>query len=475
MITGPRQVGKSTLLNKLIEHVKSNRAKKQNNGTLSINKNYFSYSLDDINLRSALKKDIRYIEKDIDLALGQSIYDIDERIYIFIDEIQKYPKLLEWIKRVFDANNQDVKFVLAGSSALDLTDSLSESLAGRVEYVHIYPILYRELLKFRTGKDIGGIYNFFRFLSGTNSCSDGSSVEDAILGQLTEDNSSDLSDIKDELLKNLSKQYSELKEIEKSAFSATIELMFYGGLPRLYQTPIDKRMNLVSNYINVYLEKEVGALSRNLDLELFGLSLQSFARQNGEPLNLNLVAQNVGVGRPSLYRYLQLLENTYLIKRIYPYNGGVGHRRSKSVALYFLDNGLLNNLLYVNSINELKRPDILVNNLRTFVLVNLLGEFSYLGNVPLIQYWQDYDRHRVSFAFDYVGYTIGFKFAKQKESINKVVTSLRKFVEEANNNKVIIFVPYFSMNGLDLTYEISDIEEYNGKQVIFVSLPVEML
>jgi len=110
-VTGPRQSGKSTLLNHLFP-------------------DFPRYSLKDVNVRD-------FAEHDPVAFLRQHPKGM------FIDEIQKVPHLLEYIQGIVD-NVPDCKFLLTGSSNFELLQGLCESLPGRAGVYELLPMTYQE-------------------------------------------------------------------------------------------------------------------------------------------------------------------------------------------------------------------------------------------------------------------------------------------------------------------------------------------
>ncbi|MGH2612731.1 MAG: ATP-binding protein, partial [Rhabdochlamydiaceae bacterium] len=116
LITGPRQAGKSTLLqNKL--------------------KNYRYVTLDDPLIRSMANEDPK-------LFLGHY------KPPLIIDEIQYAPSLLPYLKIIIDQNrDQYGQYVLTGSQIFQLMKGVSESLAGRIAIFNLFPLSWEEILK----------------------------------------------------------------------------------------------------------------------------------------------------------------------------------------------------------------------------------------------------------------------------------------------------------------------------------------
>lgn len=478
MVIGPRQVGKTTLLQQTQEKVEKKQTVQQGSGGLSFTRNIFTYVLDDIQLRSSLKKDIRYMQKDIELSLGETLEKTEQQVYIFIDEVQKMPALFDWIKQVFDSNNEHVKFILSGSSAISITSVASETLAGRVEYINVYPFVYSELLEAKTEVKQHFFLDLIALMDSLAGGADNDGSVDSILSQMSQTAIS-VDDTVAALRTYFEKQFPlyhrQLLPVVRESTASVVETLFYGGLPRVITTPVQERVRMIKNYIDVYMEKEIGTMARNLDLELFGLSLQSFAQQNGSTLNINQVSKDVGISRPSLYKYLDLLENTYLIKKVYPYAlGGIAEEATKSVVMYYLDTGILNNLSYVTSMQEMLRPDVYSRTVGSWVLSTILSGFSSLVYVPQITYWQNYSGHRMDIVFERGAVTFGILFSRPKDP-RRYQATLEKFAEASSKDVVVVFLPFFDSVGMSLAYKAEEIHIESGKRVFTVEVPLQFL
>ena len=115
LVTGPRQVGKTTMLQKLME------------GT---NRGYVT--LDDLNERAIAKTD-----PELFLQLHKSP--------ILIDEVQYAPELFSYIKMKVDKNHEPGAFWLTGSQVFKLMRGVQESLAGRVAVLSLTSLSQAEI------------------------------------------------------------------------------------------------------------------------------------------------------------------------------------------------------------------------------------------------------------------------------------------------------------------------------------------
>lgn len=112
VLTGARQVGKSTFLKKEFPD--------------------FKYlNLDEFTVLEQAKID------PYSLWIGAE--------KVIIDEVQKCPEILLAIKNTVDKTQRKIKFILSGSSNILLMKEISESLAGRAIYFEMFPMTYREI------------------------------------------------------------------------------------------------------------------------------------------------------------------------------------------------------------------------------------------------------------------------------------------------------------------------------------------
>ena len=119
LLTGPRQVGKTTMLEHLIEVEGKGRKK---------------VSLDDLTLRELAKTDPKMFFQ---------LYQPP----LLIDEVQYAPELFPYIRIIVDERHQPGDFWLTGSQLFKMMEGVQESLAGRVALLHLSPLSQSEIMK----------------------------------------------------------------------------------------------------------------------------------------------------------------------------------------------------------------------------------------------------------------------------------------------------------------------------------------
>ena len=122
LITGPRQVGKTTMLKKLMEDENIGRA---------------YVTLDDLTERQMAKND-------------PALFFQLHKPPLFIDEVQYAPELFSYIKMWVDDHQNPGDFWLTGSQLFKLMEGVQESLAGRVALLQMLPLSQQEILENKT-------------------------------------------------------------------------------------------------------------------------------------------------------------------------------------------------------------------------------------------------------------------------------------------------------------------------------------
>ena len=143
ILTGARQVGKTSLLKKLYYKLKDE-----------------SEIVHFINLES--KEILKLLDERPDNVFN--LINIipkkrlegktDKRIYFLIDEIQYLKDPTNFLKYLYDEYEYNVKIIATGSSAFYIDNKFSDSLAGRKRIFQLYPLSFNEFLKFKNQEDI---------------------------------------------------------------------------------------------------------------------------------------------------------------------------------------------------------------------------------------------------------------------------------------------------------------------------------
>jgi predicted AAA+ superfamily ATPase len=279
IISGMRGTGKTSLLNHLY-----NRLNKKNRIFIDLenplNRKYFE------------ENNYERIKTSIEL-LG---IDFSRKPYIFLDEIQ-FVKNLPSVARYF-IQQYDAKFFLTSSARFSLKSILSESLPEKNHVIELYPLSFREFLRFKD--------NSIKIPEKSNG-------------------------ITPELFDTLSHLYD--------------EYVRYGGFPGVVlKTSLGAKKKALEEIFSSFFHLEIfqlGDFRRNKEIRDLMLLLMKRA---GSPLDIQKISRELGISRPSLYEYISFLERTYFIKTIRPLSRKRNSEIRKTPKAYICDTGLAHHL-----------------------------------------------------------------------------------------------------------------------------------
>jgi predicted AAA+ superfamily ATPase len=141
-------------------------------------------------------------------------------------------------------------------------------------------------------------------------------------------------------------------------------------------------------YLRTYVERDLPALGLAADPILMRRLLTMLAHQQGGILNTAALANALGVSNTPIRRYLDILERTYLLRRLPPYFRNVGKRLVKSPKAYLRDTGLVHHLLNITTHEELDSHPVRGASWETFVLEDLLRRERLAHPSSQIFYWR---------------------------------------------------------------------------------------
>ena len=131
----------------------------------------------------------------------------------------------------------------------------------------------------------------------------------------------------------------------------------YGGYPAVVLEPdLEKKLMLLNEIYSTYVHRDLGSLFTIENLHAFNQLVQLLALEMGQLLNVNTLTTDLAISRPTLEKYLTILENTFIIRRVRPFFRRKKREVIKMPKLFFFDLGLRN--LVVKQFGELGiRPD----------------------------------------------------------------------------------------------------------------------
>lgn len=326
LVTGARQVGKTTML----KHLSDNRT---------------YVSLDDADVRAIAKSDPK-------------LFFMRYKPPMIIDEVQKAPELFPYIKILCDQTEERGLFWLTGSEQFEMMKNVTESLAGRIGIMTLYPLSFSE---------IEGVYF---------------------------DKPIDFS------LEALVQREAQAKKFDlNSVFSA----IWKGGMPAVQNADSEERSVYFSSYVDTYLMRDVMSVGGVTDEVKFLKFLTACSASVAQQLNLNNLAMIAEVSAPTAKSWLALLERLHIVYLLEPFSTNKLKRLAKTPKLYFWDTGLCSYLAKWLSVDTLLNGNATGYYFENFAVTELIKDLEYHSMNYDISYFRDSNSKEIDILLEYSG------------------------------------------------------------------------
>lgn len=161
--------------------------------------------------------------------------------------------------------------------------------------------------------------------------------------------------------------------IEELGYENLIKHWVRGGFPLSYLAPDDFFSNeWRNNFIRTYIEKDLPLLGLKIPFPIFWKFINILAHVNSETINYSNISKSLELSIPTINRYIDFLEQAFLIRKIQPYHTNVKKRLVKTPKFYFSDTGLLHSLLNISNYESLEMNIYLGNSWETYVVNQIL-------------------------------------------------------------------------------------------------------
>jgi len=322
LIIGPRRIGKSTLMQQAISHL-------INNGVDP--KRIFFISGDDPTIFDGAATIGEVIESYLNEVLHESVSALNNRVFVFIDEIHTIRNWQLWLKTYYEPG-YNIKFIVSGSSASHLFDGAKESLLGRIDTLRLMPLNFHQFCRFwSTYREQNRIAEFIKALPEQCLYAEPDTFYNALR--------------KDAWLWDGFKPYVN---------AVLREFLLIGGYPEYFSEngAAQWQKRLVDDIIGLGLYRDIVSIYKIKAPDKLEKLLYFIADNNGQDFNMKTVADTIGCDNETVSAYLTYLSQAYMtiVLSNYSHNAGKLLRRNKT--LYVLDNGIANALLRLPQIDD---------------------------------------------------------------------------------------------------------------------------
>ncbi|MET8155028.1 ATP-binding protein [Sphaerisporangium sp. NPDC005289] len=248
-----------------------------------------------------------------------------------IDEIQRVPDLMLAIKEQVDTDPRPGRFLLTGSARVLGLRGLPDVLPGRMETIELWPFSQGEI--------------------------DGTA---------------------DGLVDALFTAGPDLRHTSSLSRSDYAERIVRGGFPEAVARPNPRRRErFLDAYVADLVARDVSQLSEIGRTSQMRALVRVLAARSGQLLVANSLSGNVGLSASTVHRYIALLEEVFLTKRIPAWSRNLSSRATSIPKLAFVDSGIAANLLGADARSLIRPEGAFGPLLEGFVLMELARQLSW--------------------------------------------------------------------------------------------------
>ncbi len=278
---------------------------------------------------------------------------------LFLDEVQFAPELLASVKRQVDREKETGRFILSGSQNLSALRSVSESLAGRVAVVNLFPMATKEIGE-RTA--------------------DGQVLEKIVVGGQ-----------RDLLSHKCGPPQPALKAIWK------------GGFPGLLDMPEHLYHRYFESYLQTYIERDVRTAAQIGSLQTFGAFMGLLAALTACEINHNQLGRELSVDRKTAKAWTEIAMATYQWHQVPSYSRNAIKRLAGKPKGFFTDTGFACFLHHIANARALAGHPMRGQMFETMVFLEILKQVQAWPTRPGIYHYRAYSGAEVDLVLELNG------------------------------------------------------------------------
>lgn len=215
---------------------------------------------------------------------------------------------------------------------------------------------------------------------------------------------------------------SEIQGSEYEKHGALEKFLIYGSYPEVLATEgSTEKKRILRELVSSYLFKDILALDRIRHPEILLQITKCLAFQIGNEVSIHEIARTVHTDDKTVQRYLDLLQKTFIIKRVGGYSRNLRNEISKKAKWYFYDLGVRNAV--IEQWNELHNRNDVGNLFENFVAMELIRSSNILDRPEELYFWRTHQGQEVDFIIEREGKI----FAMESKWSGKPAKGLQQF------------------------------------------------
>ncbi len=300
----------------------------------------------------------------------------------FLDEVQYAPELLNSIKRRVDLKKKNGLYLLSGSQNLSVLKDISESLAGRVAIVNLFPMSRFEILA-------AGKVSF---------------IQDWLA------------------MKEISAD-----RIESSESIPVYPFIFRGGYPKIMELPDHLISGYWESYLQTYIERDVRRVANIGALQTFGNFIGILAAHSSGEINHNQLGRELGVDRKTALAWTEIAQATFQWFSIPPFSRNPIKKIAGKPKGYFSDSGFICSLQKISDPDAISRHPLKGKLFETYIVLEIMKTIQRMPTRPALYHFRNYSGAEVDLILEYNGWLFPIEIKMKSNPSRKDIKGFTSF------------------------------------------------
>ncbi len=270
--------------------------------------------------------------------------------FVTIDEVQRVPELMLAIKRSVDLDRRPGRFLLTGSANILQMPRLADSLAGRIEWINLYP-----------------------FSEAEKSESPGSFLQTWLDGKLD----------------------TTIRPNSELAPSLLAERITEGGYPEPNMRSQKRARQWYRQYVRSIIERDIKDVARVKEGDDVAKLLELLSHRSATLINATSLANDLKLDRQTVNRYLALLKKLFLIRELRAWHKNSAKRLIRTPKVHVCDTGLASALASLSPDDWITKRERFGHLLESFIIEQLTMQASTSDHELRLYHYRDKDKVEV--------------------------------------------------------------------------------
>ncbi|MCF6317906.1 MAG: ATP-binding protein [Proteobacteria bacterium] len=316
--------------------------------------------------------------------------------HVIIDEAQQYPQLFNILRSVIDSDRKvKGRFLLTGSSSPEIVKGLSESLAGRVATVEMWPFKMSEFYQ----QKLPSIY---------------------------------------EKLINKKVQLDDLLGLQtKITQNQVYNHWMYGGYP---EPRIENETNILfyklwmDSYFSDFIHRDIQRLFPRINTQNFRKMIRTLSFHSGNILNQSTIATSMELSSVTIKEYLGILHDTFIWRNLTSFEKNPLKKIQKMPKGFFRDSGILHHLLKLEDVDSLVIHPMAGASFESFIIEEIIRGFQCtLQTNTDFNFYRTKDSSEIDLIIDGTFGCIPVEIKLSSTFTQRMLGPLKSFIQDTNS------------------------------------------